>query len=1605
MRRLRRWVHQGAGVAIAAVVFAGTGAAALVAHGNLPATKRFVAHVTTRALEPLFSGRIVVKSIDQLSFSGVEIAEAEVLDPWGRPVLSAKGVHARTSLPRLAWSLLSPSSTLAIHIDRVDVDEIEVLLDPGPDGRNRVAAAFSPPRAPPTTAPSRPPAPGRRFDVRMPVLSVVRAHASGEPVLGLPVDAWGTRVPGRVRVSSDAGVEVDVARFGLGVYALAPLDPRGTVDYHLRVDLQGTTPPKMWASFVGRLAQAPVSASVTLTGDVLEGWIDAAKVSPEQAKSLWPGMPLTEPATVRVVAKGPVSELDVDARAVVGPGEIVVDGKVHAKPLRAEAHVTLRDLDPRSFDPRAPMASVSVEGDVRLSLVDDRPVVELDVISAPLTLLGEFVPGLAVKARLHDRWLQGTATIFEPGMPTTAKFSIEPGGVYNLEAEAFAQDLVAVPRLGRRVRGTARATATARMDAAGVEVKFDALAGHLGVGEAQIGAAHVRGRVAGPLARLYLDAQADLGGLVASGVRVASASVRATGAPLAPHVTATLKDPRWDELTLAATVAVGRRVRISDLSGKLTRADALTDFRAKAIDAKPGAIALEGVELALSTRSSPEDKERTRTGRATGSLVLSNGGLRGDLVGELDLGRVSSLGGLPFTDGSARFALHMAEGDGQSGTVQLDWKDVKIFPTPFLLSGSLHASLDHGATTGALAVDARDEERSLGDARVSFRGLLAGPLLAPSSWREATGAVTLDEAKIDLGALFQSKFVATARLAVKDLPTLGGIVRASGVLDRRDGASLPDLDVTVTSEGVDVAFTGALAARLPASLRRVRDLDASVSLRASSRAGGDDKTMSLAVKLLDRASAAGDFAQAYVETRGDARTVLADLGALVLGDGAEAARRRVAALPLTARASVSKRSLSEFPAVLRIPGAGGAVFASAIVTGTFGRPTLGAMAHVDGLRAEVPGLEAKALSGDMTVRFDGEQAVVGLALATDARRVVEGKVTTTVSMADWLAGRWSSAWTTDAKLSFEGLAIDSLPMLAARGFGGALHGTVSVTGLHRDPRVDVDLRVERGTLFGADTARATLVGFVTGGASALTASIQQPSKGPDGGAGGRALVTLLPSVVFEDGLLPGWDRTRGQTIAVQALGLDVEPFAQFAAPFLADLRGVVDGELTFTVAPTRGREIDAELWGRMALAQGVIIIPQLGQTFTGGSLRAEAHKGVEGRTVIAVRDLSLSATSGRVKAEGELSFATAALAQALFGPASTSPFALDGHAKVTVDKTEKIPVTFEGVPLGDAHGVVEVSLAVRGESTELWVAVPQLIFDLPDTQARGLQRLPDVPDIGIVDRRYRHGVGHGAHAQPRTVVVRLGIGDALDDLREGRDTAPPGQVSVRRAGLDVQLAGRPIVMVADTVRMTGEVRTVSGRVTALGKPFVVEPGFVRFEGEAIDNPYLGLRARWDSPEGARITAELDGYLKPEPKLVFRSDPPKAESEIFGLLLFGRTNTTATTSQNNAEGVAVGTGVASSVLNTLLDPVEVFGRRLETRVDTTAARGTSLGIATEIRPRLWAQVDVYTGSQQGRQDQDLSALTLDWRFRESWSLRTTLGDRGSSTLELLWTKRY
>jgi translocation and assembly module TamB len=240
--------------------------------------------------------------------------------------------------------------------------------------------------------------------------------------------------------------------------------------------------------------------------------------------------------------------------------------------------------------------------------------------------------------------------------------------------------------------------------------------------------------------------------------------------------------------------------------------------------------------------------------------------------------------------------------------------------------------------------------------------------------------------------------------------------------------------------------------------------------------------------------------------------------------------------------------------------------------------------------------------------------------------------------------------------------------------------------------------------------------------------------------------------------------------------------------------------------------------------------------------------------------------------------------------------------------------------------------------------------------------------------------------------VRLG-----PDVRVRRDTS-----------LDVQLTGSPVVDVSDQARVSGTVHVARGTVEAFGKRFRIEPSStVSFTGDS-SNPELVITAVYDAPDQTRIYADVVGPLK-SLKVKVRSDPPRPEDEILGLLLFGNEQGLAGTPppDQQPDPTQRATGLASTVvtegINKALSGISSI--EIATRVDTTQSTNPRPQVEVRVSKNVLASIAVNTGMPAPGEPPDRTLLTVDWRFKPRWSLETTVGDQGSTFLDLLWRHRY
>jgi translocation and assembly module TamB len=304
---------------------------------------------------------------------------------------------------------------------------------------------------------------------------------------------------------------------------------------------------------------------------------------------------------------------------------------------------------------------------------------------------------------------------------------------------------------------------------------------------------------------------------------------------------------------------------------------------------------------------------------------------------------------------------------------------------------------------------------------------------------------------------------------------------------------------------------------------------------------------------------------------------------------------------------------------------------------------------------------------------------------------------------------------------------------------------------------------------------------------------------------------------------------------------------------------------------------------------------------------------------------------------------------------------------------------------------------------------------LPDSSTHNVQTLSSLADVRV---GIRHRGGDFAS-------LVLDAGDSEVTASTGartttRVTARLGDVEVRRGSdLDIHMGGTPVVTIAETVTAKGQIRLTRGTLNVQGKTFKLDDGStVTFISDPT-NPQVVLTASWVAPSsdpsssGTTVFAEFVGPLRTG-KVTLRSEPPLARTEILSLLLYGTTDQQggaggAGSQQVNAAGGVAG-GAASANINRALggfnNALDSLGLSTEvsTKIDTSQPTPRP-EVEVQIARDLSLQLAVVLGVPPPGNNPDSTLLTVAYSFLSHWRAETTVGNAGTTILDLVWERRY
>jgi translocation and assembly module TamB len=692
-------------------------------------------------------------------------------------------------------------------------------------------------------------------------------------------------------------------------------------------------------------------------------------------------------------------------------------------------------------------------------------------------------------------------------------------------------------------------------------------------------------------------------------------------------------------------------------------------------------------------------------------------------------------------------------------------------------------------------------------------------------------------------------------------------------------------------------------------------------------------------------------------------------------------------IPFQASLSIPERDLEGWPAGLRPKSLEGIASAKLDYTGTLLHPTVDAHATVQrsGTDTSVIALPADldlsahydGAHGDATFRANARGREVLLTTAhvdVDAQALLEGLGGATV------------AWGGSLKAHLERFPLQTVGALDRRQITGTASGDFVVDGLHDDARATLAMDVENLHVGDVACRSARLQSMVDGHAFEASARI-------DEGDGSAALRARFGSH-WGRAIIPSIDASQPAEIALSAQQLR----AELLLPFLSGMFSELDGRVTGTI----GVQVDPKTrtfkpQGELAFSNGTFELPKVGGEFHDAS----AKLAVSPDGVLRIENVSARGISGRL--EGAV---TARFNGLAFGGA---------RAVVQIPQKDPMPLVLDGVQIGTIDGSLDVAVDPSADARNISVAVnvPTMHVNLPDVATHDVQALGAIDGVGVGIQRAPNefvptpldGGGESAGtatSEPTTMKVAVHL---------GRD------VEVRRGeSLDIRLEGGPtLTLGAGAPTAVGQIKLVRGTLEVEGKTFEIQQGSTVTFVDDPTNPQVVLTAAWKAPDeggGTTVFADFVGPLKTG-KVTLRSEPQLPQSQILALIVSGSTEgqtAGASTSPDASSAAGVAGGAATAPINRALGGVnrmlDNFGLAggISTKIDTSTTNPRP-EVEVQIARDISLQVAWVLGNPPPGTNPDSTLVTLSWQFLRKWSLVTTVGDAGTSIVELIWQQRY
>ncbi len=1553
--RARRAVAACAKAVGLAAVFGVAAAGGVIIHAGMRAPREVTLAKVNDLLATSFRGEVKILRLEELRLNRLRGLDAEVLDPQGRRALLVEDADVQIGTLTILRSLVGAGG-LSIDLPSVRARSVEVVIDEDEHGELGLLRAFES-REPPGAEP--PSESKTRVDVGSIVIDRIWVHGHMER-LPFPIDADLVGLTGRFSYAPDE-TRIDVQDLEVRARGIEGLSPEGSLTAHARI---GDDDARRFLSvaYDGWLGDIPIALSGSVDGDDIDAVLDVSEVEPEAIDAIAPEtLSLSVPVSVHADIRGTLPSISPSVLVRAGDGSIAVDADVtlpiEGAELAADATVEIDHIDLASLSADAPPSDLSASVRGSFSDREGRGIAGYaELESAEGLIAGQLVPAVTARAQLFDTTVLATAHVAERGAPTdiaAAVLAVRGGSpsYVAFSTETTVPSLAAVERLGVIGRGRVSLRTRGAFDLASkvLDARASADVGGLFVSGISVSGARLNAEARGPIDALRASASLSGSGLAAYGraFDTFSAQVRGTQRDLDVRFEAR-GDAHTPDVRARARVSAGDVIAITGPHVEVERADVRAVADARSITIDDGATSIRG-------------------------LVVT--GLGEPLRADATIGA-----------GSFRVEAHAPRIEAQKLAVLADDKrdiqghvsiDADLAASGVRADGYAHLDATVTKLLGVSGVDVQAgvafEGRSVkggvvanlgaaGKIRLESPGLtVGGPITAPASWQRAEGSLSL-EGRIDLAKALEMmpedwRPVSAAR----------GQVELAGKLDRKSHRELPGGEITLETSGLDVTGPEHPIIR-PDGTKvqgprpfRVQGLDTHV------RVSFDPATRRLAVlgTVRDRR---GPLATV------DASTVASR--ALLENPAAATSLQAVRALPLEVRVEVPKRAIDTLPEVIRSLPIQGYVALTGDLHGTLAAPEISVRARGESLTPTGGPACARPVDVVVEATYARGRGAAKIGAHSRGREVVRASFDLDADLERAIAEKAIPAWDLSGELSMNDLPLEVVGAFLHQPLAGTAAGEVKLTGLHKAAQLDARVTVSDVAYDRAKIARGEVTVKVQGGGFDARLSLDQGD--------GRLAARATGGVAWADALTPALVRDRPVDVSLDANGFHADTIRPFLGDVVTELDGRIDAKTKIRIL--RGGE-DGTMDGAIAIRDGVFEVPQIGERFHG--LKGELI--IKPWGTVRLDGLEARGPTGRLTASAE---------------AVLDGFALKtAKAKVVIPKGESLPIAVEGVPMGRAYGEItaNATMVPTAKRLDVKVDVPLLDVQLPQSTGHSVQPLEPNPNIRV-----------GYYQGKELVLIPLEK-PKKSETGEGRDLGVKAEIRLgnevrirRDTTVDVRLRGRTVVEIADKTHVTGEIRLVRGKIELQGKLFTIERGVVSFVGDDPSNPLIQATAYWDAPDKTRVFADFSGFVT-QGKLELRSEPPLTQDEILALILFGSPDGSFGASpppgQEQSTGVAavgLAGGVVTQGLNKVLSGVT---SRVTTRIDSSEANSPQPQIVMQITKSISASLGYKLGSPTLGSDPDRAQVSVDWRFFKNWSLDTTVGDRGSTAVDVVWRMHY